>query len=99
MKFLGFEFKRKPKLAYVGEIAKVKISDGDLVVITIPGTPDADQLKSISTAWEAKFGDAVPLVVLSEGMKIGVLSPEKKIEQYEKEQAEQALSDFAEQLK
>lgn len=91
-------FKRKKKIAYLGEIAKVRVSEGDTVVLTVPGKADSDQMKAIADVWESRFGDSVQLLVISDGMKIAVLSPEVKAKKFEKDQEEEAIASLVEQL-
>lgn len=99
MRIFGIEFGRKKKVAYVGEIAKVKVSGNDMVVLTVPRSVDASELSRISSEWEKKFGDNATLLVLFDGMKIGVLSPEDKAEQFKKEQEDSAIAALVETIK
>lgn len=69
--------KKKPALAFLGDLVKVVVSPGDVFVVMPKRQISQQTADALQEVWEERFGADCPLVVLEEGMKIGVLSPEK----------------------
>ena len=91
--------KKKPGLSFMGDLMKLNVSPGDVFVV-MPKRPISEATaEALRIVWEEHFGDDSPLVVLEEGMRIGVLSPDraaaaqKQIEEIES--ASEAIDQFA----
>lgn len=91
--------KKKPALNFLGDLTKVVVSPGDVFVVMPKRQISEATAQALSQVWEENFGPECPLVVLEEGMRIGVLAPEKaaaaqhQIE--EMEAATKAVDEFA----
>lgn len=69
--------RKKPALTFLGDLAKVIVAPGDVFVVMPKRQISQQTADALQEVWESRFGPECPLVVLEEGMKIGVLSPEK----------------------
>lgn len=101
MRIFGYEIRRhKPQhLAYVGEIAKVQVSDGDVMVI-IPERPLADEhVAVLASVWEKNIGDKATLLFMDAGTKLAVISPDTKAKQLQAALDKAALDELAYQIK
>lgn len=91
--------KKKPALTFLGDLTKIKVSPGDVFVVMPKRQISEATAQALSQAWEENFGPECPLVVLEEGMRIGVLSPDKAAEAQktisEIEEAAAAVDQFA----
>lgn len=91
--------KKKVPLGFTGDLVKLTVAPGDVFVV-MPKRPISEATaEALRIVWEEHFGDDCPLVVLEEGMRIGVLSPDraaaaqKQIEEIES--ASEAIDQFA----
>lgn len=77
MRILGFEVSRAKREAtrFLGDIAKVDLSPGDVCVLMARKPMSPEEVQRIGETWRLLVGDNVTLIVLEDGMKIGVLSP------------------------
>lgn len=80
-------FKKKQPAKYIGEFCKIKILAGDVVVLTCEQTISRDVAAQLDAEFAKKFGPDVSLLVLDAGMKLALLSPEKR----QKEKDQEAL--------
>lgn len=84
MRILGFELRRvKPAAApveFLGHMAKIQIVDGDVCVLMADRALSQAQRDDMANYWRLIFGDRVTLVVIDDGMKLGVLSPPRAAE-------------------
>lgn len=71
-------FKKKEKAVYLGEFCKVKLVSGDVVVLTSSSHISDETALLIDAEFERKFGKEISLMILDAGMKLAVLSPEKR---------------------
>lgn len=91
--------KKKPALSFLGDLTKIKVAPGDVFVVMPKRQISQETAQALSQVWEENFGAECPLVVLEEGMRIGILSPDKaaaaqqQIE--EMEAATKAVDEFA----
>jgi hypothetical protein len=72
--------KKKPALAFMGDLVKLVVAPGDVFVVMPKRQISQQTAEALQAAWEEHFGTDSPLIVLEEGMKIGVLSPQKAAE-------------------
>jgi hypothetical protein len=101
MRIFGFDIKisRKHKLSYVGEICKVKVCDGDVMVI-IPKRPMSEaHVSVIADVWERNIGDRATLLFLDDGAKIAVLSPDSSRIKAQTDEDEKTLRDISSKIK
>lgn len=77
MKLFGYEIRRAkpPATRFLGDILKVELSPGDVCVLMVRTPMSREATETVTQMWRATVGDDVTLVVLDDGMKIGVLSP------------------------
>lgn len=77
MRIFGFEIRRSKRMPvrFLGDVVKVDLSPGDVCVLLARQVVSPKQLAEIRDAWRAAVGDDVTLMVLDDGMKLGVLSP------------------------
>lgn len=68
---------KKPALTFLGDIAKVTVAPGDVFVVMPKRQISEATAQALGQVWEDNFGSECPLVILEEGMRIGVLSPDK----------------------
>lgn len=61
---------------WLGELARVELKPGDIVVLMTQMRLSDDRMKGIAVRWNEMFPD-IKCIVLHEGMRLGVLSPEK----------------------
>lgn len=91
--------KKKAALNFLGDLTKITVAPGDVFVVMPKRQISEATAQALSQAWEENFGPECPLVVLEEGMRIGVLSPEKAAaaqkQIQEIEAATQAVDEFA----
>lgn len=91
--------KKKEALSFLGDLTKITVSPGDVFVIMPKRQISEATAQALSQVWEENFGAECPLVVLEEGMRIGILSPDraasakKQIE--ELEAVSKAVDEFA----
>jgi hypothetical protein len=73
----GYEIRRasKPATRFIGEIVKVELSPGDVCVLMASARLSKEIVDGITATWRASVGDDITLIVLDEGLKLGVLSP------------------------
>lgn len=92
-------YKKKPALTFLGDLAKITVAPGDVFVVMPKRQISEETAEALSRVWEANFGPECPLVVLEEGMRIGVLSPDKAAAAQktisEIEEAAAAVDEFA----
>lgn len=69
--------RKKESLTFLGDLAKVTVSPGDVFVVMPKRQISQETADALSRVWEENFGAECPLVVLEEGMRIGILSPDK----------------------
>lgn len=69
--------KKKEPLTFLGDLTKVVVSPGDVFVVMPKRQISQETAQALSQVWEENFGAECPLVVLEEGMRIGILSPDK----------------------
>lgn len=100
MRIFGFDISvsRKKRLSYVGEICKVKVSDGDIMVIIPKGPISSAHVSVIADVWERNIGDRATLLFLDEGTKIAVLSPDSKKNEIESKKSDEDLRAIASQI-
>lgn len=95
MKLFGFEVRRvakpMPPTRFLGDLIKVDLSPGDVCILLAPGFVSKEQVVEMQGAWRAAVGDDVTLLVLGNGMKLGVLSPPQAAEVQERIADEQAV--------
>lgn len=91
---LGLEITRAkpPATRFLGEIAKVDLSPGDVCVLMARGAMTPDETRRVSAMWRATVGEDVTLVVLDNGMKLGVLSPPQAQAVHERLTDEEAVA-------
>lgn len=91
--------KKKAALNFLGDLTKITVSPGDVFVVMPKRQISEATAQALSQVWEENFGSDCPLVVLEEGMRIGVLSPDKAAaaqkQIQEIEAATQAVDEFA----
>jgi hypothetical protein len=91
--------KKKPALNFLGDLVKVTVAPGDVFVVMPKRQISQATADALQQVWEERFGHECPLVVLEEGMRIGVLSPEKAAAAQktisEIEEAAEAVDQFA----
>ena len=91
--------KKTPPLSFMGDLVKLNVTPGDVFVV-MPKRPISEATaEALRAVWEEHFGDDCPLVVLEEGMRIGVLSPDRAAAAHKKleeiESASEAIDQFA----
>lgn len=93
MKLLGLEITRasKPATRFMGELVKVQLSPGDVCVLMARKTMAPEETERVSAMWRAVVGDEVTLIVLDDGMKLGVLSPPQAQAVHDRLQDEDAV--------
>lgn len=69
--------KKKQGLSFLGDLAKVTVAPGDVFVVMPKRQISEATAQALSQLWEENFGSECPLIVLEEGMRIGILSPDK----------------------
>jgi hypothetical protein len=69
--------KKAQPLTFLGDLAKINVKPGDVFVIMPKRQISEATANALSQVWEENFGPECPLVVLEEGMRIGVLSPDR----------------------
>lgn len=91
--------KKKAALNFLGDLTKITVAPGDVFVVMPKRQISEATAQALSQVWEENFGPECPLVVLEEGMRIGVLSPDKAAEAQKQiqeiEAATQAVEEFA----
>lgn len=91
--------KKKPALTFVGDLTKITVAPGDVFVVMPKRQISEATAEALSRVWEENFGEECPLIVLEEGMRIGVLSPDKAAAVQktisEIEEAAEAVDQFA----
>lgn len=91
--------KKVQPLTFLGDLAKIDVKPGDVFVVMPKRQISEATANALSQVWEENFGPECPLVVLEEGMRIGVLSPDraaaaqKQIDEIEA--VNQAVDEFA----
>lgn len=92
MRILGFEItRRKPATRFLGELVKVDLSAGDVCVLMVKQPVSQETAADMREAWRAAVGDDVTLLVLGNGMKLGILSPPQAAEVQERIADEKAV--------
>lgn len=69
--------KKAQPLKFLGDLARVDVRPGDVFVVMPKRQISEATANALSQVWEENFGPECPLVVLEEGMRIGVLSPDR----------------------
>jgi hypothetical protein len=79
MRVFGYEFARvKPEpTRFLGDLTKINVSDGDVCVLMMPDRAGDELAARLRVEWQAIFGQQVTLLVLDNGGRIGVLSPQQ----------------------
>lgn len=78
MKLLGLEisFGQQPEEPrFLGDMVRLKLEPGDVCVLMVPGRISNETAERMREMWTTAIGEAVTLLVLDSGMRIGVLSP------------------------
>lgn len=77
MRFLGLEITRAspPPTRFLGDLVKVTLSPGDVCVLMSRRHLTQDEASWLRDMWRASIGDAITLIVIDDGMRLGVLSP------------------------
>lgn len=90
--------KAKPALSFLGDLTKIKVAPGDVFVVMPKRQISESTAHALSQIWEENFGPECPLVVLEEGMKIGILSPEKAAEAQKQISEIEAVTDAVDEF-
>ena len=62
-----------PQVNYLGDVQKLSLKAGDVLVITVPFNPSGDHIRMIREHVGKMLPNGNEVLVLSEGAKIGVL--------------------------
>jgi hypothetical protein len=86
MRLFGFEIRRAaaPQTRFLGDLVKVDLAPGDVCVLMARRRLETGEAAQFSELWRAAVGDDVTLVVLDDGLKLGVLSPPQAAAVYER---------------
>lgn len=90
--------KRKSALSFLGDLTKIKVAPGDVFVVMPKRQISEATAQALSQIWEENFGPECPLVVLEEGMKIGILSPDKAAEAQKQISEIEAVTDAVDEF-
>jgi len=76
MRLFGFDITRKKaeRTHFLGELVRLQLKPDDVCVLMVRSAVSAEQAAKFAEHWRIKFGD-IPLMVLDNGMRLGVLSP------------------------
>ena len=65
-----------PKPIFLGEGQRLKLAPDDIIVLTLPGNPSHEAIERARSFFADQFGADRKVIVLVDGVKIGVLAPE-----------------------
>lgn len=65
------------KIRFLGDLQRLDVKPGDTFVLSVGGTISADMAEGLKKMWAAKMGEHVPLLILADGMRLGVVSAAK----------------------
>jgi len=64
-------------IRFVGELQRLDVKPGDRFVISVPGPIPMEACERIRQQWKDFIGGDVPVLILSDGIKIGAISGEQ----------------------
>lgn len=63
----------EPEIRYLGELQRLELKPGDVFVLSVPRELSNEEARIIRKQWDDNM-PGVKLIVLSEGMTLGVVS-------------------------
>lgn len=70
---------RPEEIRFLGDLQRLAVKPGDRFVLTVPDVISGETAARIQASWKGFVGsdaDAPKLLILSGGMKLGVIGPE-----------------------
>lgn len=64
------------EIRYLGDVQRLALKPGDIVVVKLQGRVDAHTIARIRDHMSKELGGEHKVIVLAEGVEIGILSPE-----------------------
>lgn len=64
-----------PEVRYLGDVQRLQLKPGDCLVVQIDRPLSAEQMRLVREHCERVIGLGVPVLVLDQGIKVGVRTP------------------------
>lgn len=61
------------RVRYLGDLQRLEVKPGDTYVLSVPVAISREQVERLKSRWSETVGDANKLIILSDGMRLGVI--------------------------